>query len=91
MHTASPVPLSGTQGEEELLEMALFSTTIAGLEVARRENPSSLPPNTSTHIPFWLKFLVLAAYQVQLSKELLVPVGALGTPVTVAQFDNNLL
>lgn len=34
----------------------------------------------SRHIPFWLKFLVLAAYEPQLSKELLVPVDTLGDP-----------
>lgn len=80
MHTASPVPLLGTQVEEELPEgFILYYNSRIG-EVAGRENPSSLPPNTSTHVPFWLKFLVLAAYQAQLSKELLVPVGALGDP-----------
>lgn len=45
-----------------------------------RENSSSLPPTPNIHIPFWLKFLVLAAYEPQLSKELLVPLGTLGDP-----------
>jgi hypothetical protein len=56
-------------------------TTIAELEMAGGEKPSSLPPVTSRHIPFWFKFLVLAAYEAQLSKELLVPFGALGDPI----------
>jgi hypothetical protein len=49
--------------------------------MAGGEKPSSLPPVTSRHIPFWFKFLVLAAYEAQLSKELLVPFGALGDPI----------
>lgn len=80
VHTAITIPLLGIQVEEELLEMVLFSTAVVGLGKWQERKPLFPTPNTSTHIPFWLRFLVLAAYQAQLSKELLVPLGALGDP-----------
>lgn len=48
--------------------------------VVAREKLLFPAPNPNIHIPFWLKFLVLAAYEPQLSKELLVPEGILSDP-----------
>lgn len=50
------------------------------------------PPRTTAAIragAFWLKFLVLAAYEPQLSKELLVPVDTLGDPRDNGSADKN--
>lgn len=76
VHTPTVTPLSGPLGEDSCWEQ-LVSGTVVGL--GKWQEEETLPPHPhslnlqQTHT-FLIKFLVLAAHQAQLLKELLMPV-----------------
>lgn len=73
----SPILLSGVQVGAELLEMGCSPVTRSEVWDSGKKREGLLPVLSKLKL-FGLKFLVLAACQAQLSKELLVPVGGPG-------------